>query len=375
MMNYRRYAGSLDEFYAHISDIYSSIRTKENKFPLLWYRGHEFDFFNLSPSILRGTNYTYNDHKTYSNNHLREEYRYQHFMARNYNLIECTDPSSYTVWLEIMQHHFAKTRLMDWSESAQIALLFALEAFINPQSDKELLRKRTTASPTVWVLRPAMLNLRLFQALIKNKGGDYPLIQNALSSVIQSDAELMDFQRLLGKELSKGSAKDNNIYFAMKDSHESAMNGIFCLAALEGLRTSYSDRVLNAVRNFEFNPFFYLLLRYYTDGTPVELGCLPPLAIIHPYHSQRIRAQKGAFTVFPHYIPSAEQTELKKKGINTPLMAMENMSLCQDLLYEIRITNPNRIARELISSGERRGNLYPEMQVFSQDIENGEYFV
>jgi hypothetical protein len=175
--------------------------------------------------------------------------------------------------------------------------------------------------------------------------------------------------------LSKGRAKDNNIYFAMKDSHESAMNGIFCLAALEGLRSSYSDRVLNAVRNFEFNPFFYLLLRYYTDGTPVEFGCLPPLAIIHPYHSQRIRAQKGAFTVFPHYIPSAEQTELKKKGINTALMAMENMSACQDLLYEIRITNPNRVARELLSSGERRGNLYPEMQVFSQDIENGEYFV
>ena len=49
------------------------------------------------------------------------------------------------------------------------------------------------------------------------------------------------------------------------------------------------------------NSVYYVLGRIYSDGYILEDRKIPPLAVVHPYHSERIKAQKGVFTVFPFY--------------------------------------------------------------------------
>lgn len=108
-----------------------------------------YTFYNLEPNIFRGAKYEYNPLQTYSNNHLREEYRYQHFMARNYDKTDYRGPHSIFEWQEVMQHFFSKTRLMDWSESLFAALEFALEAYLIPYSNREIIEKRHKLQPTL----------------------------------------------------------------------------------------------------------------------------------------------------------------------------------------------------------------------------------
>lgn len=370
-INPRWYVQSLEEFYFCINCI-NDMANKNGHSSILWFRGHQYEDYNLSPSLFRSTQFIYNRNETYSINHLREEYRYQHFKSRNYTNLECMEPNSIIEWLEIMQHHFSKTRLMDWSESAQIALLFALEPFVNPiKEDRELEEKRRTASPTVWVLNPAELNKRIYRAFAeKEKDGRYHLIERALKSIVDDNLEGIAAE--IGDELNRAFG-ENNLYHELpgKDENEHAMDGIISLSSLEWIKKAFCGKEVKALRSFELNPFFYLLLRYYSDGVPVDFEKLPPLPIIHPYHSQRIQAQKGAFTVFPFYIPDGKARKVHSMGVRHEPMSMENIKNCKDLLYEIKITNPRRIAKELLITGERRSNLYPDMQTLTQEIENG----
>lgn len=144
---------------------------------------------------------------------------------------------------------------------------------------------------------------------------------------------------------------------------------------MEELKRSYMGHELEAVKRFEFNPLFYLLLRIYTDGVPVEFNTVPPLAIIHPYHSQRIKAQKGVFTVFPYYIPEKQMEEIKAAKINFNPNAMEYMPKCQDCLYEIQLTNPGKIAEQMRTIGCKSSDLYPDTQRVAQDMENMDFSI
>ena len=57
---------------------------------------------------------------------------------------------SYWDWLFLMQHYGVPTRLMDWSEDALVALLFAIDVNATPA---ELAK-----DPVVWCLNPVKLN-------------------------------------------------------------------------------------------------------------------------------------------------------------------------------------------------------------------------
>lgn len=356
------YAESLGEVYQRINDIKELIvKEGENTSPLLWFRGHASSSYNLQPSIFRGTGYEYNTNKTYSNNHLREDYRFQSFMARNYANVGAHMPQTVIEWQEVMQHFFTKTRLMDWSESLIVALEFALEAFITPNADLEIKERRRTASPVIWVLEPAALNKEVYHTFADV---DSSLIKNAIDKKKMPWGMAERISRELMKEEKRG------IYFNIKSENEKNMNAMISLSSLEIIRNAYKGREAEALSTFEMNPFFYLLLRYYSDGLPVELGKLPPLAIIHPYHSERIKMQKGVFTVFPYYILNKEMESVKALTGKYPPLAMEYMRQCKPYLYKIEITNPQKVAQELLLTGAKRGNLYPDMQVISLDMEN-----
>lgn len=357
-----RYAESLSEVYLHIKNIGEEIKEEETEVsnrPLMWFRGHAMASYNLIPSIFRGTSYQYNSRETYSNNHLREDYRFQSFMSRNFDNVDLRMPQSVVEWQEVMQHFFTKTRLMDWSESVTVALEFALEAFINPIDDLETKERRRTADPVIWILRPDKLNNEVYNSFAY---GDTLLIKKVLDK--------QEVSLKLEREIQDELCTRKQIYFNMNTQSEQNMNAMLSLSSLEIIRNAYKGREMEAVARFEINPFFYLLLRYYSDGIPVEMGKLPPLAIIHPYHSQRIKLQKGVFTVFPYYIPDLKAKKIREIWNSYQPIAMEYMSQCIPWLYRIRIMNPQKVADELMVTGAKRGNLYPDMQIISQDMEN-----
>lgn len=356
-----RYAECLEEIYFHINSICQEIILETEEEPLLWFRGHSKASYNLEPSLFRDVDYKYNDARTYSNNHLREEYRFQSFMARNYDNVDYRMPQFMIEWLEVMQHHFSKTRLMDWSESLTIALEFALESFITPVKDLEVKERNRTAEPVIWILQPDKLNKQVYNSFI-NK--DKKLIDNALYNVDRKK----DILEKVWEELKKDGSR--HIYCDINNKEDRNMNAMISLSSLEMIRNAYRGREMEALDKFEMNPFFFLLLRYYSDGLPAEWGQIPPLAIIHPYHSQRIRSQKGVFTVFPHYEPNEIMKKLSEKSNIKLSMGMEYMPECMQCLHSIQIMNPQRVADELRITGAKRGNLYPDMQIISQDLEN-----
>lgn len=355
-----RYAESLSEIYQHIRSIETEIEQSDgDKNPIMWFRGNARSFYNLEPSIFRGTDYLYNKQETYSNNHLREDYRFQSFMSRNYDNVDYRMPQTVIEWQEVMQHFFTKTRLMDWSESLTVALEFALESFITPVKDLEIKEKCRVADPVIWILQPVKLNKAVYDSFVEQDEQVDGLIRKALAA---DGAE--DLAKNVWDELVK--EKDSGIYYNMGNDQDKNMNTMIGLSALEIVRNAYKGCVREVLTSYEMNPFFYLLLRYYADGVPV----LPPLAIIHPYHSQRIKIQKGVFTVFPYYIPDDQMEKIKQvKGFYPPV-GMEYMPKCSPCLHRIRIVNPQKVARELMQTGARRGNLYPDMQIVSQDMEN-----
>lgn len=366
-----RYAESLGEIYQHVREICSDISgesEKGSKRPLLWFRGHASASYNLDPNIFRGADYQYNRQETYSNNHLREDYRFQSFMARNFDNIDRKMPQYVIEWQEVMQHFFTKTRLMDWSESLTVALAFALEAFINPVNDREILERRRIAEPVVWILQPDLLNEQVYNSFVERTDIICKALRQERNVLIGGERGVCRLASDILMELK--SERKRGTYYDIKGVQEQNVNRIIGLSALEVARNAYKGREMEALKNFEINPFFYLLLRYYSDGVPVYLGELPPLATIHPYHSERIKMQKGVFTVFPYYIPDKKMEKIKERTGSYPSFGMEYMEQCIPCLQKIQIVDPEMTAHELVATGAKRANLYPDMQNISLDMEN-----
>lgn len=353
------HVATLAEFYEALHDI------EQNDEKNYWFRGHSYNHYTLLPSLYRGKFYKSNKNNTYSGINLKEDYRYQHFKARIYHNIH-TNLQYQSEWQEIYQHHFGRTRLMDWTETARTALTVALEPFIDTRADKELEYKRQHLTPCVWLLDPYKLNEKVYDYF-----GEY----------FYADMGGI-FQRWYGSEIDLQKVctelKDNkDIYFDCNDG-DLEIRGIISLCAVEDYRRTLGGRAEKAANSHELNPFYYLAMRMYSDAIPCDIGdgqraFLPPIALLHPYHSERIRTQRGAFTMFPNYIVSDKAEDLyKSRGID--IRAMEYQKLIQDCLKVIYILNPNRVAQDMMQSGVRRSELYPDIQTYADIIETQEYY-
>lgn len=328
--------------------------------PILWFRGQGNARHSLVPSLFRTKVRIREDQERngYTSLHYAEDIRTQHYIAKNYHLLS-KEPSSRVEWLEVMQHHQIKTRVLDWSESSLHSLLFAVEAFLDNRQYHE--RERQNCSPCVWVLRPQELNKRIMSEL---RG----------STTLHN--ELLRDLKINNKEMKKIEERINQYgdfskYAETKETEH--IDYIFNLSSINDELLRDRIRIKELLLNGSVTtPYYYLISRIYSDGHTMTNRRFAPLCVVHPYHSERIRAQKGVFTVFPFYKEQPEDSVLRALEINPD--AMEYNRMAGDCLCQIMINNPQKIALQMLKNGMNDSWLYPEMPVVSSEIEEHRIF-
>lgn len=267
-----------------------------------------------------------------------------------------------------MQHHRMKTRVLDWSESSMHALLFALEPFFDMDKSNE---GRNKCVPCVWVLEPGALNKEIFNYLVGE-------IKEGKTWIKMLLGELLDGKRDTDKVLCLRELLAGICRLLEKEFNETFetehLDYIFNLSEI-------NDEILRDRSRLPFllkdgsvmNPLYYFISRIYSDGYVLQNRDLPPLAVVNPYHSERIKAQRGVFTVFPYYREMQYDNLLRDIGINPD--AMERNPLARQCLYKIILEHPANMAYEMLENGMNVSWLYPELPIVSNEIERREIMI
>lgn len=367
-----RIADDLGDYFRHIDAIAKQSETERKEPAVLWFRGLDDMDHSLVPSLFRTeTRVKRGDgsRNDYSQLHYAEDIRTQHYIAKNSHFFFWqNEPSSRVEWLEVMQHHSIKTRVLDWSESSVHALIFAIESFLKDSKWDTV--TGNLSLPCVWVLKPASLNKSIF---------DY------IKTKINSD-EKKDQDEIKGlfKEMNYNASEQYTVLRNMKDfsdfetyaqtAETQHIDYIFNLSVINDELFRDRERIKKLLLEGDIiNPYYYILSRIYSDGHILKNRILPPLAVVHPYHSERIKAQHGVFTVFPFYLENESDELCRAVGINPD--AMQNNLDAANVLHQIIIANPQKIAYELLQNGMNDSWLYPEMPVVANEIENHKIYV
>ena len=357
-------AYTLSDVYDIVGVIFKKIEDLKIGQPL-WFRGQGHEYYNLTPSLFRKKTAKPNDEKTYTSLSLMADYRFQNFNSRVNHLVN-TSPESRIEWQELYQHHFGSTLLMDWSESVQIGLDFALEAYIDSNQNQRRydLDKLT---PNLWVLNPMALNKKVNDFFAYPQNIDF--IKKALNEFNYDEKTLKSEAEKIQKDMEKNFGIYGQV--SSEGKLDIVIDELISICTLDKHRNMLSSNLKRLVESREFNPFFYLLLRFYADSLPVEVGpyknTLPPLAALQPYHSERIRAQRGAFTIFPNYFMDSEAQQMD--AINMNILSVEMQKKLTDCFYCIRLCDPITIVKDLMRCGERRTELYPDVQSYAEQLE------
>lgn len=349
-------ANSLSDYMQIISEI--ALKTEESG--ILWFRGVSDWHYSLIPSLYRTKDlfcHATNPSQKYTAVHYAEDVRTQHYIAKNYHFYDKL-PTSRVEWLEVMQHHCVKTRALDWSESSIHSLLFAVEPFID--TTKYSPESRRHQNPCVWVLQPQKLNRSIIQYLLDGRNQSF--VKNAICGEL----------KMTNKEWIAvyGQANCFEDLYKKADQWKSMrhLNGIVNLSELNDEMLRDKSRLKEMLCSGEMLPIFYFLSRIYSDGILLEKRELPPLAVVQPYHSERIKAQKGVFTIFPIYQEKENDNILRSSGLDPN--GMQNMTRAEGCLACVNLLRPGQIARELLRNGIRDSWLYPENPIIANEIEN-----
>ena len=137
MVGQKLVANSVAEFLGIAAEFTSRWFIKEKNWGP-WFRGHGDERWELMPKL-------YRNHPPKRGIRIVEDELRQEFTMRAPSLTSELPKNSWE-WYFLMQHHGAPTRLLDWTESALIALYFAVR------------EKRDKSDAAVWVLEPWLLN-------------------------------------------------------------------------------------------------------------------------------------------------------------------------------------------------------------------------
>lgn len=147
------------------------------------------------------------------------------------------------------------------------------------------------------------------------------------------------------------------------------LKGIFNLSSIldefQGMQKEDLENLL--IKGDMYYCIIYILIQTYMRTDLQKYYEVLPLGIVEAYHSERIRAQRGVFTLFPYYEENSFYQAAAK--MNIPLDSMEFMKDGNIFLHRISLNNAEEIAYELINSGLNVSWLYPEMPVVSNAIE------
>ena len=367
MMRIHTYTvNGLDEYMGCIRDIANRKTANKNaaKPPILWFRGVTDYNHTLTPSLLRSETRVKRiiSNADYSSLHYAEDIRTQHYIAKNDHFFK-NRPSSRVEWLEVMQHHEMATRVLDWSESSVHSLIFSVEPFLDNKRYHS--PEREVCVPCVWVLEPGKLNKGIYEWLVETYNRKPEILESLLSELQITDANKREI-------LSKIFQRNKMSLF--NETKETAhIDYILNLSVINDELLRDRSRITALLQKGDIiNPFHYLLARIYSDGHILENRELPPLAVVQPYHSERIKEQKGVFTVFPFYEERFCDEKCRSLGINPD--AMENNAIAEPCLHKIIINKPQKVAYELLLNGMGDAWLYPEMPIVVNGIERHEVY-
>jgi hypothetical protein len=144
---------SVEEYLAAINDCYSQLWKAESDSALplkynskLWFRGLKSEDYSLIPSIARDS---YNvEYETIFISKFKS--KALPYLSEPSSFPFASAVESYWGLLFLMQHYGIPTRLMDWSEDALVALLFATDTFTT--------EAEAAKNAEVWCLNPVKLN-------------------------------------------------------------------------------------------------------------------------------------------------------------------------------------------------------------------------
>lgn len=303
---------SVDEFLFDIKEIIKGWQVQKDSFDRPWFRGHSDASWKLLPSVMReessnGSKGIYNEF------HLTTDFRNRSFMlGQTPDRKGCID-----LWLYIMQHHGLPTRLLDWTESALIAVYFAV--FGAYESTKEV-------SPCVWMLHPYKLNEQtyFYSCEVKNNG----IIENMAIPKEYFDKGLIKKPR-------------NNNPEKLSDIPNTWTKGKIAFDNFQMAVMPVSD--MKDYVDINLYPSIY------------------PIAIHPNYNSTRILCQRGYFTIHG----------IEKKPLDAVLSSVDNIK-DNNYLVKYIFTEDKKIQRQILDElrlmGIAHSTIFPDFDGLAKEL-------